>query len=463
MGDKNLTDILVDYVCDTTYEDITEDAIDRAKIRLLDSIGVMAIGRTSPDANATVEMLRNAGGSKEATVATYGFKIPMAQAAFANSLLMRSYDFEAIDAEGLKDGEPNVAAHISGTTVPAALAVAEAAHASGKEFLRALILGDDVVARALGATGFSVFDNFDGNGTANVLGAVVAAGLLLGLSKEEMKGAFSLGVNQMSGTMQNVFEKKITFKVPIALSARAGIFAAQLARCDYGTCLDDPIAGPRGMFEIFYNDPKPERMTINLGKRFYADAVIKPWPACRATHASVNATLLACKGRTFNADQIDAIELHVPDYTKNFVGQGFEFGMDHSYQGAFSIDFLCATAILRGDVKPEFMQPKMMVDPELGAILDKLEIVEDQSCDSDAGGAMTLIKLANGDVLQGSTDFALGEYRHTPLSYEDILKKYYSNIEFGGTISKDYADCVVDTVSGLNDVADMAELVALIA
>ena len=463
MADQNLTDVFVDYVCDTKFEDLDEVTIERIKCRLIDSFGVTAIGHTSPDTDASVALLQAAGGAEESTVATYGIKIPMSQAAFANSILMRSYDFECIDAEALNDDEANTAAHISGTTVPAALAVAEAKHASGKDLMLALQLGDDVTTRLLCSAGFSVHDNFDGNGTANLLGAAIIAGKLLGLTKEEMKGAFSLAVNQMSGTMQNVFEKKITFKIPIALSARAGVFAAQLATCGFGACLDDPIAGPRGLFECFYNAPTPEKMLTNLGTRFYADAVIKPWPACRATHASIDATLQACAGKTCKADEIEKIEIHVPASTKSFVGQGFKFGMDHSYQGAFSIDFLCATAILRGNVTPQFEQPDCMTDPELGAILDKLEIVGDLDKVNGLSPAECYIKLADGTELKSRVEMAYGDYKQTRMPREEVIEKYYKNIEFSGKVSKENADKIIEVIDHLEDLEDVADLMALIA
>ncbi|MBE6463728.1 MAG: MmgE/PrpD family protein [Eggerthellaceae bacterium] len=463
MSDVNLTDVFVDYVCDTKWEDLDDVTIDRVKCRLIDSFGVLAIGHTSPDTDATVALLQKAGGAEESTIATYGSKIPMAQAAFANSILMRSYDFECIDAEALNDDEGNTAAHISGTTVPAALAVAEALHASGKDLMLALILGDDVTTRALCSTGFSVHDCFDGNGTANILGSTVAAGKLLGLDKEEMKGAFSLGINQMSGTMQNVFEKKITFKVPIALSARAGVFAAQLATCGFGPCLNDSMNGPRGMFQMFYSNPTPEKMLTNLGTRFYADAVIKPWPACRATHASIDATLQACAGKTFTADEIEAVELHVAPGIKSFVGQGFVFGMDKSYQGAFSIDFLCATAILRGNVTPLYEQPEYMTDPAIGAILEKLTIFDDLPKAGDVSPAECVIKLADGTELKARVDMALGDYKQTRLSRDEVLAKYYANIEFSGKVSKENADKIVEVIDHLEDLEDIADLMALIA
>ena len=81
MTDVNLTDVFVDYVCDTKWEDLDPVTIDRVKCRLIDSFGVLAIGHTSPDTDATVALLQKAGGAEESTVATYGSKIPMAQAA----------------------------------------------------------------------------------------------------------------------------------------------------------------------------------------------------------------------------------------------------------------------------------------------------------------------------------------------------------------------------------------------
>lgn len=458
----NITDYILDRAFEIKYEDLEPEAIERAKERLIDSMGVLAIGATIPDTRATVEMVAASGGVEEASVATFGIKLPMEAAAFLNAIIMRSYDFEAIDAESIEVAGPTTAAHISGTTVPTALVAAEAMHASGKDLLRALILGDDLTARALNAGCFSVHDNFDGNGTANLLGSTLIASLLLGLTKEETKGALAVAVNEMSGSMQTVFEKTVIFKFPISASAKNGIFAAKLAKSGYVDCLSDPINGPRGFFTLYYSNPKPEMMLEKYGEHFIADCVIKPWPSCRATHASVDSVLNALDGKCFEPEEVKEINVHITQGSKNFVGQGFKFGMDKNFQGAFSIDFLVATAVLRGNVKAAFFTPEMMTEDRLGKMLEKVNLIPDQPAGTTSFKVDSEIILTDGTVLEYHTTYPLGDYYRSRMTEEQFYAKYYDNIEFGGRVSKENADAMVAMIKDLENLDDCSKLMDLI-
>ena len=73
----NYTDFILDRVYETKFEDIEPEAIQRAKTRLIDAMGVLSIGATIPDTRATVEMVAASGGKEEASVATFGIKLPM--------------------------------------------------------------------------------------------------------------------------------------------------------------------------------------------------------------------------------------------------------------------------------------------------------------------------------------------------------------------------------------------------
>ena len=138
------------------------------------------------------DMAKAWGGTEQASIFNYGDKVPAHVAAFVNSLQLRSFDFEAIDAEGFLTRWP---AHVTSTTVPAALALAEWKAMSGKDFLLAMLLGDDMACRLTEATRFDPLGCFDGNGTANCLGATAIASKALGLGAEQTLAAFGIALN----------------------------------------------------------------------------------------------------------------------------------------------------------------------------------------------------------------------------------------------------------------------------
>ncbi len=154
-------------------------------------------------------------------------KVPVHNAAMVNSIMARSFDFESVIP--MINGV-DIPAHISGTTVTTAISLGEMMDINGRELITALLVGDDIAVRVLAAHNFSFALGWDDTGTINMIGATAIAGRLLGLNKRQMRHAFGIVLSQMAGSMQNVWDSSTTFKLPQGLSARNGIFPAQLAR-----------------------------------------------------------------------------------------------------------------------------------------------------------------------------------------------------------------------------------------
>jgi 2-methylcitrate dehydratase PrpD len=132
-------------------------------------------GANAPGCQMVVDLVKEWGGKKECTVPVHGFKGPAHDVAMVNSIMCRSFDFEPV---GPYVEDLNISAHISGTTVPTVLAMAELKRASGKELITALILGDDIASRILAASHYSFDIGWDGTGTVNMFGSTAIAGRL---------------------------------------------------------------------------------------------------------------------------------------------------------------------------------------------------------------------------------------------------------------------------------------------
>ena len=452
----NSTQKFAEYIVNSSFEMLDMATIQRVKIRIADSIGVLIGGANGPGNEAIKDLLLEWEGKQEATILVHGGKVPMHNAAFINSLMLRSFDFEAIDAEAI--GGRTYPAHITGTTVPVMLACGEHLKASGKDLVTALAVGDDLVARLVSASGFDVHDCYDNTGTANCLGAVAVAGKLLNLEPRQLVDAFGLGLNMCGGTMENVFEATWAFKLPIALSARNGIIAAQIAKRDLRG-VADPISGTRGFFDMFSKAPDYSQLFIDIGKVFFGDTVIKPWSACRGTHCSIEATIEATGGAKYEPDEIESIVIKVSPHTKSFVGQDFTFGTTITAAGAFSIRFTVATAILYGGVRPEHYTAERMTDLKLKMMLNKLEVL-----DCNIGrSSIVEICLVDGTMLVGEVQPpALGNIFEKPLSNEQIFEKMICNVKYSNTISLKNAEKAFSLVLDLEELETIEPLIALL-
>ena len=450
---------LVSNVIDTPYAAIPEDAIVRAKWRIIDTLGCLIAGRDGAGCRGAIDMVRSWGGAAQGSVLTHGLKVPAHNAAMLNSLMARSFDFEPVEAEGETRSSP---AHISGTTVPTALTMAEWRGASGKELLAALIVGDDLTARLALATGFDFSLGWDNTGTVNCFGATAIACRLLRLGRQETAQALGIALNQLAGSLDGVWDKAMSFKLGMALAARTGVFSAELAASGFSGS-KDPFLGRNGYFKLYCRDADTSGLTKDLGRRFYADRVIKPHAACRATHAAIDAALHISRARDISADAVGEIVIVVPkSHIDGFTGQAFapQQAATAQIEGAFSLRYTVATALLRKAVKPACFTPACLRDPAVHALIERMTFLP-----LAAGGSVAAevrVTLKDGQMLLGEVASGAGDIVRTPLSAEDIRAKFRDNVDYSRAVAMEDAEKALSRLEALEDVGDLGEIASLL-
>ncbi len=447
------------HVAEARYEDLPDPIVARAKERLADSVGVMSAGARGVGIPGMVDMAKAWGGAEQASIFNYGDKVPAHVAAFVNSLQLRSFDFEAIDAEGFLTRWP---AHVTSTTVPAALALAEWKAMSGKDFLLAMLLGDDMACRLTEATRFDPLGCFDGNGTANCLGATAIASKALGLGAEQTLAAFGIALNMAGGTMQNT-QGFWTFKLGNALSAYHGIFAAEMALNGFKG-LDDPITGPKCFMDMFAKNGDASELLKELGERYFSDAVVKPWACCRGNHVVLDAARECLHGRTLDAKEVRKVRFGA---TKSLTNGEFPFGSTCECDGLFNRRFTLSTYILTGQVVAASYAPEWMTSPELKDMLDKLEFYEWNPLAGAKGSggfaACIDIELEDGETLHGEVKGdILGDVERKPLPKEEFEAKFETNAAFGGKVDVGRLREAYDMAWNIEQVDDMSTFTKLL-
>lgn len=452
----NLSDVLIEHALSVEFEDFPQEAIERAQQRLTDALGNIAAGTQAEGMDALVRLVTGWGGKPEATVLANGARIPAHNAAMLNAALMRSFDFEPVGAEG--PDQRQVPAHITGTTVPVALAVAEARGSTGREMLAALLVGEDIAARLAFGSGFDVYSGQDNTGTVNGVGAVFIAGLLMGLTADQMRNALGIVINQLSGSVGSIFDGAAAFKLPMSFAARSAIVSCEMAQVGM-TGQRDPISGKFGFLEVFCADPKPELVIKDLGRVFYADAVIKPWSACRASHPSLDAAVRLVEDHGVRSEDIDKVTVHVTPRTKSgFVGKPFAPGPNAEVSAAFSIHFTVAAALLHGTVRPEFLGAQAASDPQLRELLDRTSI--EASLDPhEVLTAEVEVLLKDGSIVRQRVEEPRGDIYTAPLSREQVVEKFRANLRFGGQSSQQRQDQLLNVIETIDSASDVQELI----
>lgn len=423
-----LVDRLIAHALETSYAQLPADAVQRALWRLIDSVGVGLAGHRADGIDQLLQVVRNWGAGDESAVLGSEIRLPAASAAFANAVLIRSFDYEPVEAFG--PGGRQVAAHISGSTVPVALAVGEAVGASGADVIAALVLGDDFTARLAVAAGFDVYSGQDNTGTVNALGSALIAARLYGLNHEQTRHALGIALNQAAGTVASIFDFASSFKLPIAFAARAGIVAAQLAKAGI-TGPTDPVQGRFGFLQVFSAAPQPELLVEELGREYFGDCTHKPFAACRASHPSLQACLELVSQHGLSAKDIAKVQVHVTERTLNgFVGARFTPGDTRTEAALFSIHLTAAAALLHGRLTPAELGAEALSDPLLHQLLERIELVGSLPNQQRLTAEVTAT-LHDGSTRHVRVEHPSGNILRTALSADQLSDKFIENVEYG--------------------------------
>lgn len=413
------------------------------------------------------------------------------------------------------DGKPirRFANHISETTIPAALALGEGKGISGKELITATIVGDDLAARlhiANDRTPPGQAPSPDmppappSRGSSTTLGATALSGRLLGLNPKQLRDAFGLtmliggggggggmgmmmpraaaattprkkqsdgsssqaanpgwlGVNdpyfkeQMS---KGGFEENVGTKMSNGMEARNGINSAQLAAAGWPGGKEPLFSERGGFYPSLESCNRSERITDELGSKFYVERVHKPWPGGRPTSPPTEAALTIVERHHPNIDDIDEVILHLTKaaaaihYSKPYI-----MGEYPSMNALWSFYYAVAGSLYFGHSDNRNFIAENIKEPKLQALIRKVKL---DDLDKDEGIELE-VRMKNGDVYTQYVARALGEpYRH--LTQEQLVEKFMTQVKFSNLVDIKNAEKLVEMLENLENVEDIGEIIRL--
>jgi 2-methylcitrate dehydratase PrpD len=449
---------LVDNALATRFENIDKDTLETAKYRIIDTLGCLIGGATDTGNPELIKLIKENDGKEEATILVHGDRALVGEAAFINCIMARSFDFGPVSPLVDDDSCPG---HISETSVPTALTLAEAVNASGRDMITALLVGDDIAARLLAASGFGFSLGWDNVGTVNVFGVTAMAGRFFGLDRLQLRNAFGIALNLLGTTFQSFWDGTTAFKLPQGLAARSGIFAARLAKAGW-TGPEDALMSKFGYYKMFTDDcHKPQALTDNLGERYYADGTIKAYPCCRITHAAIDAALALIKKHNISANDVELVNLETAQGGLDHIcGHPFKIGAFPHGNAAFSYEYVIATAFLFGSVRPEHFTEKAIRNPQIAEFIKKIKLTAVDDIEFEK--ARMTVTLKDGRKLTETVANVKGDPLTNPMTHDDIIDKFWINVDFTQKISRKKADELLDKLLNLEKLDNVRRLIPLL-
>ena len=385
---------------------------------VIDTLGAIAYGAEQPWSQAAARhaLATSTGGA--CTIVGWSETASPAMAAFANGAAAHAFELDDVHEEAVN--------HPGAVVVPAALAVAEDLHASGQDFLEAVVVGYEAMARAGLAVGpvSHMLAGFHPTSMSGVFGAAAAAAHLRGLDSARFNHAFGIAASLASGTMEFASSGGMAKRIHAGRAAEGGIMAASLAS-DGVEGARDGLAGQYGFCRIFTDDPRPQLLTDRMGERWMIDEItIKPYPSCSDVHPMVQATAELVAEHGIVAAQIGHIVVHGTTKTAELNDMdGTQSVMAAQYSAPFNI----AAAVVADPADPATFDPERIADPALAAMQAKVVAIH-PTPEFDATyawrqGARVQVTLTDGRVL-GRTVHGQKGSMHDPLSDTEIERKF---------------------------------------
>jgi 2-methylcitrate dehydratase PrpD len=422
---------LAEFFASARFEDIPVEDTLRA---VLDWLGSALAGSLEPPARVIQQICL--GASNEATV------FSSARASAAGAALQNGVASHILEFDDVHKGST---LHAAAPIIPAALAIAEREHSSGRDFLLAVALGYEAALRIGEAVNPSHYRFWHPTGTVATFGAAAAAGSLLRLNAAQMLDALGSAGTQAAGLWEFNADGAMSKHLHPGKAAFNGILAADLARLGF-TGATRILEGDRGFFAATSTAHDASKITEGLGEAWkIAENCYKMHSCCGHTHTAIDVSLQLRP--QVAPREIAAIEIEI-------YGPGFEIVKQMNpqtlYQAKFSIAYCVAAALTEGRAGLE------QFSTDRTALLQKTQVrvAEDLTAKYPAAWpARVKITLDDGAVLTGASDYPRGNPEN-PVSTAELETKFTSLVEprFGAPT----AQRALETIHSIEDIEDMA-------
>ncbi|MDR9438826.1 MAG: MmgE/PrpD family protein [Halomonas sp.] len=392
----------VDWIRHTDLATLDPALLTQAKRCLLDLVGVAAGATQTELADIARRFVTTQHGGDRPLLFAAGRSSPTGVA------LHGAWLIDALDAH---DGQVLAKGHAGVALMPGLVALPEARHLSGRDFLGLLILGYEVATRA-GIALHATSPDYHTSGAWNALGVAAVAARLLGLDDERLHHA--LGIAEFYGPrsqMMRCIDHPTMLKDGSGWGAMTGISAALLAQ-----------AGFSGAPALTMTSPEVGGVWADLGQRWYLhEQYFKAYPVCRWAQPAVEAILNLREtiDDPKNVSRIEIITFHEARRLHVVHPSSTE-------EAQYSLPWSVACALGRGTLDAQAITD--LAAPELRALASRVRIQERvafNACFPAERWAAARLHLSDGRIVESAPCEARGN-PHNPLSDEELAAKYHA-------------------------------------
>ncbi len=420
-----ITKRLADFIVNTAYEDVPEEALELAKRSFLDTLGITLGGSVEEGPGILSRFIKESDGRPVASLVGQGFKSTVQNAALVNGT--------AGDIIGFSDISVINIHHPSVAVCPAIWSLAEQQRSAGKDAILAHIIGVEIADKI----GTGVTPGFHQKGwhplcVLGTFGATAAAGKLFGLDSITMANALGIAGEQASGIRGS--KGTMSKAYGAGRAAENGVTAARLAQMGF-TGSTTIMETRDGFLQTFGDGADGMKILENLGNPFEFIApgiTLKPYPSCTCTHTAISGVLSLRKEHEIVPEEVESVECSVTPAVADIL----KFPNPQSkFEAKYSMQFCVATALIEGKVVITSFSDKKLANPRIRELMKRITMTVSPELaklgynpDAAPFGCTVTIRLKNGEERTCRVDKGPWE-PETPPSWDELIEKYRSCAE----------------------------------
>jgi 2-methylcitrate dehydratase PrpD len=359
------------------YEDLPTDAVQWAKIAIIDTLACALAGANEDASRIAEKVALTYGGGGPALLWGTNRRMSALDATLINGTAGHALDYD--DVNNTIGGHPSV------PILPAIVALGEMIGASGKDVLLAYITGFETQARIGRAVNvYHYRKGWHPTATLGVFGAAAASARLLNLDARHTATALAIAASLSSGIKANF--GTMTKPLHAGHCSRNGLYAALMAKEGF-TASDDAFEHPQGFFELFNGagNYHIEKILENWAAPLDVLAPgigLKQYPCCASTHSAIDATLVLRERHHLTPERVKKIEsiTHVPA-----LAHTNRPDPKTALDAKFSVQYCVARALMHGTVTFDHFADSALMQPELRALLARVEARPHDQLPKDMG------------------------------------------------------------------------------
>lgn len=465
MDNADAMERLLDFGLSARFRDLPQSVVARTKMAVLDTLGAAIAGIRGDSVSELTSLACHWGGNPEATLITNGRRLPLPLAVLVNTTAARAWDLDDVHEQNT--------CHVNVSTVPAALAVAEArGPIDGHELITAIAVGSELICRMSAAPriGFSETGS-SMSYQCSFYGVALAVSRLMRLTAKQARHAIGIAHARAAGNQQGFLTGAMTVRLMQGIAAEGGVIAALMAERNL-TGSSDVLEGRFGYYHVFHRGKyEPQDLKRELGTLWFMnDVSIKPlYPCCKFIHGPIDALLAAIDVVAIRAENIVRIRVVVTNkevYDLVCTTRERKWNPVSITDAQFSLPFMLAWAAVHRSIGFEAVAAKALDDGVVRALMPHVEVELRTGSQTDGRGTFPMpgvvtVVERSGRETRRIVEYVKGHPKNA-MSYDEVAGKFLDCARFGRP-EWTRAEELVEAVRNLEEVDDTGKFVSLCA